>query len=51
MAEHIKAVAKGVNTTKDIVGARDVYFRASTYYPGGDFFLIGNWSDTRNYDL
>ena len=51
MAEKIDALAQTVNVTKDPIAARDAYFRAATYYRGADFFLIGNWSDPRNYDL
>lgn len=51
MAEQIHKMAESVDVAKDPVSARDAYFRAATYYRGADFFLIGNWSDPRNYDL
>lgn len=51
MAEQIYAIAENINVTQDPVSARDAFLRASTYYRGADFFLIGNWSDPRNYDL
>lgn len=51
LAEQINAMAESVDVKNDPVGARDAYFRAASYYRGADFFLIGNWSDPRNYDL
>ena len=51
MAENIDMIAQNINATRDPAGARDAFFRASTYYRGAGFFLIGNSSDPRNYDL
>lgn len=51
MAKKIEALADQVNVTQDPIGAREAYYRASSYYRGAGYFLIGNWSDPRNYDL
>jgi hypothetical protein len=51
MAENIDAMAQNINASRDPAGARDAFFRAASYYRGAAFFLIGNWSDPRNYDL
>ncbi len=50
-ADHIKAIADGVNATQDPIGTREAYFRAATYYRAAAFYLIKNWSDSRNYEL
>lgn len=51
MAEAIYAQALSAQARNNNVSAKEAYFRAATYYRGANFFLIGNLSDPRNYDL
>lgn len=51
MAERVHGIATSTNATKDPTTAREAYFRAASYYRGADFFLHGNWSDPRIYNL
>lgn len=51
MADNVRPSASNINITKDPFGAREASFRAATYYRGASFFIIGNQSDPRNYEL
>src|SRR4051812_32684835 len=51
MAENIDAIAQNIISSRDLTSARDAFFRAVTYYRGAAFFLIGNWSDPRDYEF
>ena len=51
MAEQMHALAESIDTTIDPVGAREAYFHASTYYRQSVFYLVGNASDPRLYDV
>lgn len=51
MAEAIYAQAESAKAKNNTVSSREAYLRAASYYRGADFFLIGNWSDPRNYML
>lgn len=51
LGNHIGAIADNINVTQDPVGKREASFRAATYYRAADFFLIGDQSDPRNYEL
>lgn len=51
LAEHIHAMAENAYHSGFLVSAREAYFRAATYYRAADFFLHGNWNDSRIYTL
>ncbi|KAL2213558.1 2,6-dihydropseudooxynicotine hydrolase [Sarocladium strictum] len=47
LATHVHKQAKSIDATKHPLSARNMFFKASTYYRSADFFLHGNWSDPR----
>ncbi|KAI5465245.1 2,6-dihydropseudooxynicotine hydrolase [Mariannaea sp. PMI_226] len=47
LATRVHEQAKSIDGAKHPFSARNTFFRASTYYRSADFFLHGNWSDTR----
>lgn len=51
MAEQLHTIAESIDATIDPVGAREAYFHASTYYRQSVFYLVGNASDPRLYDV
>src|SRR5687767_10016449 len=47
LAIRVHKRAKSIDKVKHPVSARNMFFKASTYYRSADFFLHGNWSDPR----
>ena len=47
LATFTDKTAKGIDSRKYPVSARNAFFKAATYYRSADFFLHGNWSDPR----
>lgn len=47
LAEAVHNMAVSADASKFRVSAKDAYFRISKYYRAADFYLLGNWSDSR----
>lgn len=47
LASRVHDVASAIDSHKYPVSARNALFRESTYYRSADFFLHGNWNDSR----
>lgn len=48
LAKRTHAQALTINATKHPVSARSAYFKTASYYRSVDFFLHGNWSDSKS---
>ncbi|KAI1488139.1 alpha/beta-hydrolase [Biscogniauxia mediterranea] len=51
LADSLHSVAASINATRYPVSSREAYFRAASYYRASVFFLIGNQTDTRLFDI
>ncbi|XXG95722.1 hypothetical protein Hte_001992 [Hypoxylon texense] len=51
LADSLHDVATSINATKFPVSAREAYFRAASYYRASVFFLTGNQTDPRLFDV
>ncbi|GJJ75475.1 hypothetical protein EMPS_07833 [Entomortierella parvispora] len=47
LSAHAHDVAKGIDSHKFPISARNALFKTATYYRSADFMLHGNWSDPR----
>ncbi|KAI0135100.1 2,6-dihydropseudooxynicotine hydrolase [Daldinia grandis] len=47
LADRIHGQASAIDSSRYPVSARNAYFREATYYRSADFFLHGNWNDSR----
>ncbi|KAL7925526.1 Alpha/Beta hydrolase protein [Trichoderma austrokoningii] len=47
LATRVHAQADGIDTSKYPVSARNAYFREATYLRSAEFYLHGNWEDSR----
>lgn len=47
LATRVNADAQAINRQENPISARQAFFRASNYYRSADFFLHGNWADSR----
>ncbi|KAM0479801.1 hypothetical protein ACHAPX_004378 [Trichoderma viride] len=47
LAVRVHAQAEGVDASKYPVSARNAYFREATYLRSAEFYLHGNWEDSR----
>ncbi|KAI1371053.1 alpha/beta-hydrolase [Hypoxylon crocopeplum] len=51
LADTLHETATSINATKFPVSAREAYFRAASYYRASVFFLTGNKTDPRLFDI
>ncbi|KAI0173566.1 alpha/beta-hydrolase [Hypoxylon sp. FL1284] len=51
LADQLHAKAASIDAARFPVSAREAYFRAASYYRMSVFFLVGNQSDPRLFDL
>ncbi|OAQ96436.1 hypothetical protein LLEC1_04046 [Akanthomyces lecanii] len=51
LASRVDRVAQSIDSKRHPSSARNMYFKAATYYASADFYLHGNWSDSRIYSL
>ncbi|KAI1777279.1 alpha/beta-hydrolase [Hypoxylon cercidicola] len=51
LGDSLHDVATSINATKFPVSAREAYFRAASYYRASVFFLVGNKTDPRLFDV
>ncbi|KAI5923248.1 alpha/beta-hydrolase [Camillea tinctor] len=51
LADSLHSVATSINATRYPVSAREAYFRAASYYRASVFFLVGNQTDPRLFDI
>ncbi|KAI2610548.1 alpha/beta-hydrolase [Hypoxylon sp. NC1633] len=51
LADALHHTATSINATKFPVSAREAFFRAASYYRASLFFLIGNQTDPRLFDV
>ncbi|KAI1659765.1 2,6-dihydropseudooxynicotine hydrolase [Daldinia decipiens] len=47
LADRVHNQASAIDPSRYPVSARNAYFREATYYRSADFFLHGNWNDSR----
>ncbi|KAI1470145.1 Alpha/Beta hydrolase protein [Daldinia caldariorum] len=47
LADRVHDQASAIDSTRYPVSARNALFREATYYRSADFFLHGNWNDSR----
>ncbi|KAI0881992.1 2,6-dihydropseudooxynicotine hydrolase [Annulohypoxylon maeteangense] len=51
LADRVHDSANAIDTKSYPVSARNAFFREATYYRSADFYLHGNWNDSRIYSL
>ncbi|KAI8959593.1 2,6-dihydropseudooxynicotine hydrolase [Daldinia sp. FL1419] len=51
LADRVHDQASAIDAKRFPVSARNALFREATYYRSADFFLHGNWNDSRIYEL
>ncbi|KAI1454001.1 2,6-dihydropseudooxynicotine hydrolase [Annulohypoxylon moriforme] len=51
LANRVHDDANTIDTKTYSVSARNAFFREATYYRSADFYLHGNWNDSRIYSL
>ncbi|CAJ2501752.1 Uu.00g046050.m01.CDS01 [Anthostomella pinea] len=51
LADSLHSTATSINVTRFPVSAREAYLRAASYYRASVFFLVGNQTDPRLFDI
>ncbi|KAF3062823.1 2,6-dihydropseudooxynicotine hydrolase [Daldinia childiae] len=47
LADRVQNQASAIDSSRYPISARNAFFREATYYRSADFFLHGNWNDSR----
>lgn len=51
LADRVYRVARAIEVKRHATSARNMFFKAATYYASADFYLHGDWADERIYSL
>lgn len=51
IATQVHNSSTSIDAAKNPISARNAFFRASSYFRSADFYLHGNWTDSRIYSL